>query len=146
MSAIVLSLSYVTFTIIPGFKRTTPLALDRAAIGFVLLGIGFSGLELAYTGRMMLIPKEELRGSYMTLADVSTGMFMSAGPLIAGWILERLPEKIEIAGTMFLSPRLFFLVIAVLMLSTVQMIKYLYPLRERGLREILRRGAVRSQG
>ena len=89
--------------------------------------------------------KVDVKGVYMAVCNFSIGAAMSLGPLAGGAILESLPGALQLFDRRFLTKRLFFAVLTVLMLCLVPLVKILRLEGERGIREIIKVVAVPLQ-
>jgi hypothetical protein len=103
----------------------------------MILGIGSSGVGIAYSVRMMYEAKKEFSGAYLTVGALVVQLSHAILPFVAGTILEYVPRTVVISGTELFSKRLFILFMVLHMLISIYSIRFLRRIEEGHAREIL---------
>jgi MFS family permease len=109
-SILFLAFSYITFALVPSYGTGAIRAFIVAILGFILQGIGFSGVGIAFTVRLMHSVKKAYSGTYMVFLNVAIGFSAAIGPFIAGSVLDSVPQTLFFTGTEIITKRIFFII------------------------------------
>ena len=131
------AVAYLLLFFIPPFPEKGMLAFLQATIGFMILGIGSSGVGIAYSVRMMYEAKKEFSGVYLTVGALVGNLSHALLPFVAGMILEHVPRTVVIFGSEMFSKRLFLLFMVLHMLISIYFIRFLRRIEEGHAKEIL---------
>jgi MFS family permease len=138
LSFIFIVASYSIFLFTPSYTLNHVKAFVIAVIGIVLSGIGYSGMWIAYTVRMMHEAREEFSGAYIVVSNMVVGIAAASSPLISGAILDNLPQISRVLGFEILTKRIFFFIICLLVLLMIFLLKRLPRIKEPHTSEILK--------
>lgn len=144
-SLLLTALSLSVIALVPHYATAGVAALAVAAVGFLLLGIGVSGMGIGYTIRMMLEAPAGFSGTAMALCRTTVGIATSIAPALAGFLLAALGRlgPGAAAGTAdswrsALPQRVYFLSVALFLAASTLAVKLLRHIGEGSARSIVR--------
>lgn len=135
---IVLAAAFALLSFTPDYATSALMGLVVGIASFALIGLAIGGLGIGHTVRQMYAAPGRRRSSYMAVFFTANGLVGGTTTVLAGALLDQFPPYVVIAGLAISPMRLFFLLVAVLILATALLLWRLDAVAEKPIQIAVR--------
>ncbi len=135
---LIMAAAFVVLAATPEYAQQQWVAAGAGACSFVLCGVAIGALGIAHTVRRMNEAPAAYRGPYMCMFFLVNGVVAGVVSISSGAFLDTLPTTMMVAGHEILTLRIFFSVVAVLVLCALPFLRWLPRVLEPSIREVIR--------